>query len=99
MFLEQRPLQYRGKSYTGYYFKTKKTNGYDKNFKMHLVVFENNKGLTAKPFYKSDELRIEDTDTDKEAMDYVSEGFLLKDRQRAIVYRPNLYNGYGYHGF
>ncbi|VAW13417.1 hypothetical protein MNBD_BACTEROID03-326 [hydrothermal vent metagenome] len=99
LFLEQRPLQYRGKSYTGYYFKTKKTTDYDKNFKMNLVIFENNKGLTTKPFYKSDELRIEDTDTDKEAMDYVSEGFILKDRQRAIVFRPNLYNGYGYHGY
>lgn len=99
LFLEKRPLQYRGKSYTGYYFKTQNRADYEKGFKMQLVVFEIDKPLTTKPFYKSDELRIEDTDTDTEVLSYVTEGFLLKNRKRAIVYRPNLYGGYGYHGY
>jgi len=99
VFVEQQPLQYRGKSYTGYYFKTKSNIEFDKNFKMHLVVFEKNKALTTKAFYKSEELRIEDTETEKEALTYVTEGFLLKNRKRAVVYRPNGYGGYGYHGY
>jgi uncharacterized protein YbaP (TraB family) len=98
-FLEQQPLRYGGKSYTGYYFKTKNKNDYDKNFKMHLVVFEKNQPITTKPFYKNAGLRIEDTDSDKEALGYVTEGFLLKNRKRAAVYRPSAYGGYGYHGY
>lgn len=98
-FLEKRTLDYRGKAYTGYYFKSKNGNDYDKNFKMHLVVYDNTKPLSTKPFYKSDDLRIEDTDTDKEVLEYVTEAFLLKDRQRAIVYRPNGYGTYGFHGY
>lgn len=99
VFLEQRCLNYRKKSYSGYYFKTRSRNDYDKNFKMHLIVFEDDTGLTTNPFYKSEGVRIEDTETDKEVMDYVSESFLLKDRHRAEAYRPNGYNAYGYHGF
>lgn len=98
-FVEQRPINYRGKSYTGYFFKTRNNQEYDKNFKMHLVIFEPGKPLTTKPFYKNSGLRIEDTDTEKEAMGFVTEEFQLKDRNRAEVYRPNGYGMYGYHGY
>jgi hypothetical protein len=98
-FVEKRNLEYRGKTYTGYYFKTKNGNNYDTNFKMHLVVYDNRKPLSTAPFYKSDDLRIEDTETDTEVLDYVTEAFLLKDRKRAIVYRPNGYGAYGFHGY
>jgi uncharacterized protein YbaP (TraB family) len=98
-FIEKRELTYRGKALTGYYFKTKNSNEQYKNFKMHLVVFENNKPLSTKPFYKSDDLRIEDTETDSEVIEYTTEAFLLKDRLRAIVYRPNGYGSYGFHGY
>ncbi|MFK7813411.1 MAG: TraB/GumN family protein, partial [Maribacter sp.] len=98
-FLEKRTLDYRGKAYTGYYFKTKNGNDYDKNFKMHLIVYDNTLPLSPKPFYKSDDLRIEDTETDKEVLEYVTEAFLLKDRKRAVVYRPNGYGAYGFHGY
>ncbi len=99
LFMEKRKLEYRDKAYTGYYFKTKNGNDYDKNFKMHLVVFDNSKPLSTKAFYNGDALRIEDTDTDKEVLEYVTEAFLLKDRKRAIVYRPNGYGTYGFHGY
>ncbi len=99
LFIEKRSLKYRDKAYTGYYFKTKSADDYDKNFKMHLVVFDNSKPLSTAPFYKSDDLRIEDTDTDEEVLEYVTEAFLLKDRKRAIVYRPNGYGSYGFHGY
>ena len=98
-FLEQRPITYRGKTYSGYFFKTRNNQGYDKNFKMHLVVFESGKPLNTKVFYKNAGMRIEDTDTEKESMDYVLEEFQLKDRNRAEVYRPNGYGLYGYHGY
>ncbi len=98
-FLKQQPLSYKGKNYTGYFFKARKGTDYDKNFKIHLLVFDPAERLSPRPFYKSDGLRIEDTDTDKEAIQYASEAFVLKDRKRAEVYRPNSYGGYGYHGF
>lgn len=98
-FVDQKPLAHRGKSYTGYYFKTRNNQEYDKNFRMHLVVFETGKPLTTKPFYKNSGLRIEDTDTEKEAVGFVTEEFQLKGRNRAEVYRPNGYGVYGYHGY
>ncbi|MGB5553430.1 MAG: TraB/GumN family protein [Flavobacteriaceae bacterium] len=99
VFLEQRPLHYKGKTYNGYYFKTRNTQDYDKNFSMHLVVFKNDKGLTTRPYYQNEGLRIEDTETDTEVLEYVTEEFLLKDRNRAIVYRPNGYGLYGFGGY
>ena len=98
-FLQQQPLSYKGKNLVGYFYKTRKGTDYDKNFKIQLIVFDASKGLTTRPFYRSEELRIEDTDTDKDAIQYVSEAFILKDRKRAEVYRPNGYGGYGYHGY
>ena len=99
VFLDQRALQYHGKRYTGYYFKTLDRSEYSTNFSMHLLVFENEKALSTEPFYQNEGLRIEDTDSDEEAMYYATEAFMLKDRQRAEVYRPNGYGVYGYHGF
>ncbi len=99
VFLEQRPLQYNDKRYTGYYFKVRNNQDYDKNFKMYLVVFGNGKGFSTKPYYQNDGLRIEDTDTDIDALEFVTEEFLLKKRQRAIVYRPGGYGAYGFGGY
>ncbi len=98
-FLGQRPLRYRDKAYTGYYFKTRNNLEYDKNFTMHLVVFEKGKALDTRPFYKNEGMRIEDTETDQEVLDYVTEEFLLKDRQRAVIYRANAYGDFGIPGY
>lgn len=98
-FVDKKPLTYRGKNYTGYFFKTRNNQDYDKNFKMNLVVFENGKPLTTKPFYKNTGMRIEDTDSEKESIGFVIEEFQLKNRNRAEVYRPNGYGMYGYHGY
>ncbi|NHF60488.1 TraB/GumN family protein [Flavobacteriaceae bacterium TP-CH-4] len=98
-FIDQRDIGYKGKQLTGYYFKTRSNDGYDSNFSMNLVVFEKGDALTAQPFYKKQGMRIEDTDTDLEAIAYITEEFLLQDRQRAEVYRPNSYNGYGFYGY
>jgi uncharacterized protein YbaP (TraB family) len=99
LFVAERTLQYRDKTYNGYYFKTRNNQDYDTNFAMRLVVFEKGKGLTAKPFYKNEGLRIEDTDSEEDAINYATEEFFLKDRKRAQVYRPMGYGGYGHHGY
>ena len=93
-FLEKRNLALKGKNFTGYYFKTHNQEDYDDNFKMNLIVFEDDKELTTKPFYRAQGERIENTDTDEEAMDYITEGFILKNRPRAAIYRANAFNAY-----
>ena len=99
-FLGKKVLMYKDIPMTGYYFKKRNNEDYDKNFNMHLLVFENDKGLQTKPFYENGGLRIEDTDTDEDVVGFVTEAFLLKDRQRAEVYRPNGYGGgYGHYGY
>ena len=98
-FVAEKPLLYNGKKLTGYYFKKRNNEDYDKNFTIYLLVFENEKGLQTKPFYENDGMRIEDTDTEAAVIDFVTEEFLLKDRRRAQVYRPNSYGGFGFHGY
>ncbi|HMB62652.1 MAG TPA: hypothetical protein VKN36_06240, partial [Eudoraea sp.] len=95
-YIERRTLQYKGKAYTGYYFKIGNKQDINANFKMRLIVYEAGKPLQTKPFYKNEGLRIEDTDSDADAMAYVTEAFILKDRKRAIVYRPDQYGRFGY---
>lgn len=93
-YLDQRSIMYRGKEYTGFYFKVKKQQEYDKNFKMHLVAFDTAGPLKPEPYYINEGLRVADTDTDEEAMEYVTEEFTLKCRKRAVVYRPEQNWGY-----
>ena len=98
--ITKQPIPYNGKDFTGYYFKKRSNEDYDTNYTMHLLVFEDDKGLQTEPFYENGGMRIEDTDSDEDVIGFVTEEFLLKDRQRAEVYRPNGYGGgYGHHGF
>ncbi|CAM4160068.1 TraB/GumN family protein [Zobellia roscoffensis] len=97
-FVSQKPFRFKEKQYTGFYFKKRNNEDYDKNFSMYLLIFENNQKLQTKPFYESDAMRIEDTDTDEEVIEYLTEAFELKDRRRADIYRPNGYGMFGHHG-
>ncbi|MDO6516281.1 TraB/GumN family protein [Zobellia uliginosa] len=99
VFITRKTLQFQGKTYVGYYFKKRTNEDYDKNFSMHLLVFEDEKELQTQPFYESEAMRIEDTDTEEEVIGYVTEAFELKDRRRADIYRPNGYGLFGHHGF
>ena len=62
---------------------------------MHLVVFENSKDIQSNPYYKNDGVLIEDTDSDTEIIDFVTEKFMLKDRKRAVAFNPDHKGGYG----
>ncbi len=99
IYLGDRSLNYKNSPYTAYYFKTKNSQDYHKNFKIHMVVFADNTPFNSDPYYMNEGLRMADTDTEEEAMDFVTETFLLKDRKRAIAYRPNQYRGYASFGF
>ncbi len=97
-FVAQKSFSFQEKQYTGYFFKKRDNEDYDKNFSMYLLMFENENGLQTKPFYESDAMRIEDTDRDKDVIEYLSEAFELKDRRRADIYRPHGYGMFGHHG-
>jgi len=99
IYLGDRSLNYKNSPYTAYYFKTKNSQDYHKNFKIHIVVFADNTPFNSDPYYMNEGLRMADTDTEEEAMDFVTETFLLKDRKRAIAYRANQYRGYASFGF
>ncbi len=86
-------------AYTGYYFKIRSNQDFDKNFKVHLVVYNTSDEIQTEYFYKNDGYRMSDMDTDQEAMDYVSQEFELKDRPRAIVYHPEASSSYSQLGF
>lgn len=94
-FVSENNIKHRGKEYISYAYKYRKSEDYDKNFKMYIAVYEDNNKLHSKPFYKNNGYRIEDTDTDEEILEVVIEEFLLKDRKRAEVFRENQDNGFG----
>jgi len=88
-YLNQKNVTFKRKSYTCYYFKMGDKLNYNSNFKMHVVVYEQGVELQTVPYYKNDGMRIEDTDTDEDVIKYVTEEFILKDRERAMVYKPD----------
>jgi len=99
IYVGEAPISSEGEAYTGYYFKTKSSQNFNKNFKMHLVVLKPGKEPSTEYVYKNEGHHISDTESDAEAMDYVTEAFLLRHRKRAVVYRPNTLGVYGYLGF
>lgn len=99
IYLGEKTISYMGNPYKAYYFKTQNSQDYNKNFKMHIVVFANDTPFNSIPYYINEGMRMADTDTEEEAIDFVTETFLLKDRKRAIPYRPNQYRGYASFGF
>ncbi len=98
-YLCNETIDYDGKKVSAYYFKKRNNDDYDKNYSLYMLVFEKGKGIKTNVFYKNNGMRIEDTDTDEDTLKYVTEEFLLQKHQRAVIYRPNGYGGYGYHGF
>ncbi len=98
-YLGTKTLKLDDKLFLGYYFKVRSNQDFDKNFKVHLVVYENSDEIQSEYFYKNDGYRMSDMDTDQSAMDYVSEEFELKDRARAIVYHPEANSAYSQLGF
>ncbi|MEN8789151.1 MAG: TraB/GumN family protein [Flavobacteriaceae bacterium] len=98
-YLGTKSLKLGDKTYSGYYFKIRSNQDFDKNFQVHLVAYKNSDELQTEYFYKNDGYRMSDMDTDQSAMDYVSEEFELKDRARAIVYHPEADSAYSSLGF
>lgn len=99
IYIGHESLIYRNKPCSAFYFKSQNNQDYHKNFKIHMVVFDDDDPFNSIPFYVNEGLRMADTDTEKEAMEFVTETFLLKDRNRAIAYKPNQYRSYGSIGF
>lgn len=99
LYLGSRSLEYKGQQYTGYLFKLRSKQDFDKNYKLHLVVYEAGNEISTEYFYKNDGYRMSDMDTDTIAIEYVLEEFQLKDRSRAMVYHPNAKSSYNQLGF
>ena len=99
-FVAEKNMEYRGKNYVGYFYKYEEEKTYNPASKMYLLVYDKVKKIGAKPFYENKGRTIEDIDSDTEMIEMVTEEFLLKDRKRASVYRPEMYsNRFGYYGY
>ena len=99
VYIGSRILELDGQTYKSYYFKVRSKQDFDKNFKMHMVVYPSSEKIITEYYYKNDGYRMSDMDTDVSAMNYISEEFELKDRSRALAYHPQSafdYNQLGY---
>ena len=99
IYLGKDLLESTGNEYNAYFFKIRSKQDFDKNYQVHMVVYNADEEVTTEYFYKNDGYRMSDMDTDETAMDYVKEEFQLRDRSRAIVYRPEIKLSYSSLGF
>ena len=98
VYLGKETIEEKGKEFSGYFFKMKSEMDYDKGFKLFLVVHDPEEGMSSSYYYKNKGYRIPDTETDLQAMEYVKEGFLLRNRKRATVFKPESYKSYSFLG-
>lgn len=94
-FITDTTLQLKGKTYKGFAYKLTEEKEFNPNKRMYFVVYKDTGKLESKPFYINNGFRIQDTDTDDEIAKLVIEQFLLKDRKRANIFRPDLNGNYG----
>lgn len=91
-FLTKKDIDYKGVLYVGYYYKYKLKTAYDDSSKLYLIVYPKSNKIGGQPFYQNNGRNLGDVYTQDEVMDMVTEEFILKDRKRAAIYRPNAYN-------
>ncbi|MGB5238236.1 MAG: TraB/GumN family protein [Flavobacteriaceae bacterium] len=99
IYLGAEKLTLQNDVYSGYYFKVRSNQDFDKNYKVYLVVYKSSEEIQTEYFYKNDGYRMSDMDTDQSAMDYLREEFELKDRARAIVFHPEANSSYSQLGY
>ncbi|WBU90865.1 TraB/GumN family protein [Cellulophaga omnivescoria] len=99
-FISKKDINYKGNTYVGYYYKFSQKTSYDKTEKIYLLVYPKTNKIGVHPFYQNNGKNIEDVFSEQEVIDMVTEEFILKDRKRAAVYRPNAYNrNFGYYNY
>ncbi|WKB82999.1 TraB/GumN family protein [Cellulophaga lytica] len=99
-FISKKDISYKGNTYVGYYYKFSQKTSYDKTEKIYLLVYPKTNKIGVHPFYQNNGKNIEDVFSEQEVIDMVTEEFILKDRKRAAVYRPNAYNrNFGYYNY
>ncbi|APU10257.1 polysaccharide biosynthesis protein GumN [Cellulophaga lytica] len=99
-FINQKDLMYKGTNYVGYYYKFTQKTSYDETEKIYLIVYPKSNEIGVQPFYQNKGRNFEDVYSQDEVIDMVTEEFILKDRKRAAVYRPNAYNTqFGYYNY
>ena len=96
-FVKKAPLTIKGKQVDAFVFKIKDSQGYDKDWKLKILAFENkNNEITTDTYYESSEIKISEAIDFDELVDKAIEQVELKDRPRAIVEFNNYYSSYGY---
>ncbi|NQY06188.1 MAG: TraB/GumN family protein [Flavobacteriaceae bacterium] len=94
-FIKKEPLEIKGKKIDVFVFKVKENQGYNKEWKLKVVAFENNGDITTETYYDGREIEISEAVELDELVDKAIEKVVLKDRNRAIVRFNNYYSGYG----
>lgn len=92
-YIQKQDIEYRGKNYVGYFYKFTQESIYDNASKLYLIVYPKDAKIGGKPFYQNNGISMEDIYTEQELLDMAIDGFILKDRKRAAIFKPNAYHG------
>lgn len=99
IYLGERDLEENGKTFGAFYFKLRSKMDYDKAFKVFIVTYpQSEQNLSATYTFKNEGYRLPDTQSDEDGMDFVTEEFRLRDRERAIATGGQGTKAYGYLG-
>src|SRR5690606_21832178 len=95
-FLKEAPVLLDNEPYVGYYFLHRNAEDFHKNFKIYLLAYRKDGRLRTQPDYKSQGLRMADTDSEEDMIRFITEEFRLKDHPRAQVFEKVVHFSYPY---
>ncbi len=99
VYLGERALEENGKDYQAYYFKLRSKMDYDKSFRVYIVTYpRDQENLSVAYTFKNEGYRLPDTQSDADGMDFVTEEFMLRNRERAVASKGQGTKAYGYLG-
>src|SRR5690606_13542449 len=93
-FIKDQKLNSPDKEHQGYFFKVKDNDGYRNHIKIYLLVYQNKKEITPTPTYINKGFNMTDLLTEEESIKLSTEEYNLRNRPRAMVNIPSLYNGF-----
>lgn len=95
-FIKKDDLTIDGKKISVFVFKTKDNQGYNKNWNLMALAFEDKGEITSDVYYEGSEIEITQAIEFDEFVDKVIEQVSLNHRERALV---DFNNYYGYGGY
>jgi hypothetical protein len=93
-FVKKASLKIRGKKINAFVFKIKEKQGYNKQWKLKVLAFKDERILTTKIYYEGRVIKISEAVPFDQLVEKAIEKVQLEDRKRAVVEFNNYYSSH-----